>query len=171
MAAFDSSGGAMTEALACEICRRIERMTPSNPYLVAELETGYAVLADNQHIPGYTIFVSKTCVPELHDLLPDFRARFLHEMSLVAEAVFRAFAPRKLNYELLGNSVAHLHWHIFPRYADDPNPPWPVWNNEAFLSAPQVTLIEPSVLAEQRERLQRALKALPGIMAPSSGRE
>ena len=141
----------------CEICRRIERMTPDNPYLVAELETGYAVLADNQHLPGYTIFVSKRCVPELHDLSPDVRSRFLDEMALVAEAVFRAFAPRKLNYELLGNSVAHLHWHIFPRYEDDPNPQWPVWNNDEFLRAPRITSLDPAELGERRARLRRAL--------------
>ena len=146
----------------CEICRRIERMTPDNPYLVAELETGYAVLADNQHLPGYTIFVSKNCAPELHDLSPDVRSRFLNEMALVAEAVFRAFAPRKLNYELLGNSVAHLHWHIFPRYDDDPNPMWPVWNNDEFLRAARTTPLDPAELAERRERLQRALAQLTG---------
>ena len=144
----------------CEICRRPEQMTPEHPYLVAELETGYAVLADNQHIPGYTIFVSKSCVPELHDLSPDIRSRFLDEMSLVAEAVFRAFAPRKLNYELLGNSVAHLHWHIFPRYEDDPNPEWPVWNNDEFLRAPRITPLDPAQLDERRGRLQRALARL-----------
>ena len=107
----------------CEICERIARFTPQNPYLIAELSTGYAVLADNKHYPGYTIFVAKQCVPELHDLAPDVRSRFLQEMAQVAEAVFRAFQPRKLNYELLGNSVTHLHWHLVPRYADDPNPP------------------------------------------------
>jgi diadenosine tetraphosphate (Ap4A) HIT family hydrolase len=144
----------------CEICRHLERMTPGNPYFVAELETGYAVLADNQHIPGYTIFLSKTCAAELHELPRDARSRFLEEMALVSEAVFRAFAPRKLNYELLGNSVAHLHWHIFPRYADDPNPQWPVWNNQAFLDAPRRTEIEPAVLAERRERLARELARL-----------
>jgi len=45
----------------------------------------------------------------------------------LAEAVYKAFLPRKLNYELLGNSEAHLHWHIFPRYQNDPIPQWPVW--------------------------------------------
>jgi diadenosine tetraphosphate (Ap4A) HIT family hydrolase len=28
-------------------------------------------------------------------------------------------------YDLLGNSVPHLHTHIVPRYADDPRPGWP----------------------------------------------
>jgi diadenosine tetraphosphate (Ap4A) HIT family hydrolase len=135
-------------------------MTAENPYLVREMGTGFVVLADNQHYPGYTIFLSKTCVPELHDLAPDVRSRFLDEMAQVAEAVFRAFAPRKLNYELLGNSVAHLHWHLIPRYDDDSNPQWPVWSNDAFIRSPRLTPIEPAVLAERRERLQRELDAV-----------
>lgn len=146
----------------CEICERIARFTLENPYLIAELSTGYAVLADNQYYRGYTIFVAKQCVPELHHLARDVRSRFLEEMAQVAEAVFRAFAPRKLNYELLGNSVPHLHWHLFPRYDDDPNPQWPVWNNEDFLRAPRATPIEPAQLAELRERVQRALADVRG---------
>ncbi len=149
----------MTSA-GCEICERIARFTPDNPYLIAELGTGYAVLADNQHYLGYTIFVANQCVLELHDLAADVRSRFLEEMAQVAEAVFRAFTPRKLNYELLGNSVSHLHWHLFPRYADDPNPRWPVWNNEAFLQAQRRTDIDPERLASLRERVQRSLAAV-----------
>ena len=33
--------------------------------------------------------------------------------------------PVKLNYDLLGNSLPHLHTHVVPRYADDPKPGWP----------------------------------------------
>jgi diadenosine tetraphosphate (Ap4A) HIT family hydrolase len=33
----------------------------------------------------------------------------------------------KLNYELLGNQIAHIHWHLIPRRADDPAPQAPVW--------------------------------------------
>ena len=150
---------------ACEICQRISRLTPDNPYLIAELDTGYAVLADNQHYRGYTIFLAKQCAPELHHLAPDIRMRFLSEMADVAEAVFRAFEPRKLNYELLGNSVAHLHWHIFPRYDSDPNPRWPVWNNDEFLQSPRRTDIAPAVLAEMRERVQCALADVQGVTA------
>ena len=98
--------------------------------------------------------------PSCTSCLPETRSRFLEEMAIVAEAVFRAFAPRKLNYEMLGNSVAHAHWHIFPRYTDDPNPAWPVWNNEAWVRAPKFTDIEPGVLAGRRIRLRQALDAL-----------
>src|SRR5207302_3944918 len=38
-----------------------------------------------------------------------------------------AFKPRKMNYEVLGNTVGHLHWHLFPRYEWDPNPKRPTW--------------------------------------------
>ena len=135
-------------------------MSEANPYFVAELETGYVVLADNQYVPGYSLFISNTCVPELHELPRDRRSRFLEEMALAAEAVFRAFEPRKLNYELLGNSVAHLHWHLIPRYADDPKPAWPIWSNDEFLSAPRVTPIEAGVLGERRQRLRHALSSV-----------
>ena len=34
-------------------------------------------------------------------------------MSLVAEAVYRAFDAEKLNYELLGAGAGvHMHWHF-----------------------------------------------------------
>jgi diadenosine tetraphosphate (Ap4A) HIT family hydrolase len=145
----------------CEICGRIERLTPENPYFVAEMKTGYVALGDHQTYRGYTVFVAKTCVAELHLLPRDERSLFLEEMATVAEAVFRAFEPRKLNYELLGNSVAHLHWHLYPRHADDPEPTWPVWNDprlrEAFGKPPAV---EADVLQELRSRLQRELAAL-----------
>ena len=30
-----------------------------------------------------------------------------------------------MNYDVLGNSLPHLHTHVLPRYADDPRPGWP----------------------------------------------
>jgi diadenosine tetraphosphate (Ap4A) HIT family hydrolase len=71
-------------------------------------------------------------VPEIDDLPRDDRAAFLLEMSEVAGAIRRAFAPRKVNYEALGNSVPHLHWHLVPRHADDPRPQEPIWRNPAY---------------------------------------
>lgn len=114
----------------CFICKRIKLIKQGkNPYFVEELETGYVVLGDSQQYHGYTLLICKNHTDELHKLEPKFRQKFLKEMSTVAEAVYRSFKPKKLNYELLGNTAPHLHWHIFPRYNTDPNPNKPVWLN------------------------------------------
>jgi diadenosine tetraphosphate (Ap4A) HIT family hydrolase len=44
---------------------------------------------------------------------------------IVGRALERALEPVKLNYNVLGNSVPHLHVHVIPRYAEDPRPEWP----------------------------------------------
>lgn len=113
----------------CIVCERIELIKQGkNPYFVRELETGYVVMGDYQRFYGYTLFLCKECVTEIHFLEKDFRNKFLQEMSLVAEAVYNAFKPDKLNYELLGaGNGVHMHWHIFPRRAGDTLTAGPVW--------------------------------------------
>lgn len=111
----------------CLICTRISQIKESiNPYFVRELKTGYVVLGDFQFYKGYMLFLSKIHVDELHKL-GQIRTLFLSEMAIVAEAVFNVFKPNKLNYELLGNTDRHLHWHIIPRYKTDPKPNAPIW--------------------------------------------
>lgn len=118
----------MTKTNNCLVCHRINLIkSGENPFFVKELKTGYIVLCDYQYFYGYTIFLSKTHTDELFKLKPKEKRLFLEEMSLVSEAVFRAFHPKKLNYELLGNSDSHLHWHLIPRYSTDPKPQNPIW--------------------------------------------
>jgi diadenosine tetraphosphate (Ap4A) HIT family hydrolase len=79
-------------------------------------------------------------------------------MAVIAEAVFKAFQPRKLNYELLGNGAPHLHWHLFPRHTEDARPRGPVWEDSGFLRAlDQGASPEPERLATLRARLRSAL--------------
>lgn len=112
----------------CLVCKRIELIKENkNKYFVKETETGYVVLCDYQYFCGYTIFISKIHTDELHKLGKANRELFLKEMALVAEAVIITFKPKKLNYELLGNSDSHLHWHLIPRYGDDPKPETAIW--------------------------------------------
>ena len=91
-----------------------------NSFYVAELKTGYVVIGDYQNFRGYTLLLCKEPAVELHFLDNSLRRDYLEEMSFVAEAVDVAFEPKKLNLMLLGNADPHLHWHIFPRYDDDP---------------------------------------------------
>jgi diadenosine tetraphosphate (Ap4A) HIT family hydrolase len=144
----------------CDLCARIGRTERGeNSFAVARTATGYVNLADVQYHEGYTIFVAKRCVNELHELRDHERDLYLHEMALVAEAVFHAFRPRKLNYELLGNGAPHLHWHLFPRHADDSHPRGPVWEDPGFLQALQAGQTSESArVAQLRTRLRSALE-------------
>ena len=113
---------------ACLICDRIQLIHENkNPYFVRELNTGYVVLADSQYFEGYTLFLSKHHVTELHQLAPAEKLAFLEEMSLVQEACAKAFHADKMNIELLGNGDAHVHWHLFPRHNGDTAQAGPVW--------------------------------------------
>ena len=86
------------------------------------------VLADVQRFKGYTIFICKECVSELHLLNKNLKCKFLEEMSLVSEAVYLAFKPDKLNYELLGvGNGIHMHWHIITRKNGDTPTVGPIW--------------------------------------------
>lgn len=104
----------------CFICDRIEMIKKGiNPYFVKELETGYVVIGDNQHFKGYTLFLCKEHQTELFHMESKQKIKFLEEMSMVAEAVSKAFNAEKMNYELLGNGDTHIHWHLFPRVSGD----------------------------------------------------
>lgn len=112
----------------CLICNRIQLIQENkNPYFVRELNTGYVVLADSQYFEGYTLFLGKHHVTELHQLAPAEKLAFLEEMSLVQEACAKAFHADKMNIELLGNGDAHVHWHLFPRHNGDTAQSGPVW--------------------------------------------
>ena len=104
-----------------------------DPWAVARLSTGLVRLNPTQWFRGATFFVATSCVAELHELARPIRAAHLMEMSDVAQAMFQAFSPRKLNYEALGNTVPHLHWWLTPRYDDDSRPRAPIWEDFDFL--------------------------------------
>ena len=104
----------------CLICERIEMIKNNqNKFFVKELRTGYVVLGDNQHFRGYTLFLYKKHKNELYELDSTEKQPLLEEMSLVGQAVSKAFECEKMNYELLGNGDSHLHWHLFPRVSGD----------------------------------------------------
>jgi diadenosine tetraphosphate (Ap4A) HIT family hydrolase len=49
-------------------------------------------------------------------------------VDVVEFAVRRVMRPQKINLASLGNQVPHLHWHVIPRFADDPYFPDSIWS-------------------------------------------
>ena len=151
----------MTDCPACKRNQAADR--GEDPWAVARLTTGYVKVHEIRYFRGYTFFVAKDCVAELHELEVDARDAHLAEMAEVAHAVVEAFQPQKLNYEALGNSVRHLHWHLIPRRSDDPRPWGPVWEDLEFLRAvwTGAPRYDESERDELREALFRALQRRP----------
>ena len=95
-----------------------------NPLVMARMRSGFAVIGDTQHLPGYSLLLTDDpSVDHLTDLDWDRRAEFLFDLSLLGEAVERAcrgLGLRRINYEVLGNSVPVLHGHVHARYEWEP---------------------------------------------------
>ena len=92
----------------------------TNPHVAGRLESGWVVAGERQNLPGYCLLLPDPVVADLNVLDIEGRRRFLADMTLVGDAVMRAFQPLRLNYEILGNTEPALHAHIFPRYAWEP---------------------------------------------------
>jgi diadenosine tetraphosphate (Ap4A) HIT family hydrolase len=45
----------------------------------------------------------------------------------VEDLVRKIMQPDKINLAEFGNMVPHLHWHIIPRWQNDPYFPQPIW--------------------------------------------
>lgn len=151
----------------CVICDRINLIKEGkNPYFVRELETGYVVIGDHQHFYGYTLFLCKEHKTELHYLDRDYKVKFLEEMSIVQEAVAKAFVADKMNVELLGNGDAHVHFHIFPRRKDDilkyrpDGLPGPVWWTPIEVMNDSANMPSPEKLEEMKRLLGKMIDAL-----------
>jgi diadenosine tetraphosphate (Ap4A) HIT family hydrolase len=111
----------------CPFCRKLAAPEALAGELVWRFPRSVALLGFWQYYRGYCILVSRRHATELSQLADDERRSFLDEMCLLARAIETVFRPHKLNYELLGNQVPHLHWHLFPRSSADPNRLKPVW--------------------------------------------
>jgi diadenosine tetraphosphate (Ap4A) HIT family hydrolase len=75
---------------------------------------------------GYTVVIWRgRHVAEPTELSEEEAAAYWLEVLRVGRALEAHLQPVKMNYDLLGNSLPHLHTHVVPRYADDPKPGWP----------------------------------------------
>lgn len=100
---------------------------PRQDHFVADLGLSKAYLHEDQFFPGWTVVVFQRHATELFHLAPPERIQLIEEVTLVANVLSEVYQAKKINYELLGNQLPHMHWHIIPRLAGDPAPLEPVW--------------------------------------------
>ncbi len=117
-----------------------------------------AVLVDDADYPGYVRVIANAHLREMTDLAPADRQRLLAAVLAVEAAQREVLAPYKVNLASFGNVTPHLHWHVIPRYADDPHFPEPVWGARQRQA-------DPARLAARRARLGALRAAIAGRLA------
>jgi diadenosine tetraphosphate (Ap4A) HIT family hydrolase len=112
------------------IHRRVEAARAgTNPTVISRMPSGWAVLGDVQFLRGYSLLLADPVVPDLNSLDRERRLQFLQDMAILGDALLEVTRACRINYEILGNTDAALHAHVFPRYATEPEElrKGPVW--------------------------------------------
>lgn len=100
--------------------------------------------------PGFCRVIWNAHVKEMTDLGWDDRRHIMAVVFEVELALRKALQPDKINLASLGNMTPHLHWHVIPRFRDDPHFPGTVWSERRRDAAQRAV---PALQAQLRARL------------------
>ncbi len=107
--------------MACELCD-----TPGGD-LVWQNALCRVVRVNDPNYPGFCRVILNRHVKEMTDLSEHDRQALMQVVFSVEQALTTIMHPDKINLASLGNLVPHVHWHIIPRFQDDPHFPNPIW--------------------------------------------
>ncbi|MFO0888806.1 MAG: HIT family protein [Isosphaeraceae bacterium] len=113
----------------CIFCKIIRGAIPS--VRVLETDQAVAFLDINPLNPGHVLLVPRTHHAHLGELPDDAAAHAGSLLPRLCRAVAAATAAEGFNVlvnngRVAGQTVGHGHWHIIPRYRNDPiHWPWP----------------------------------------------
>ncbi|RNF83742.1 HIT family protein [Montanilutibacter psychrotolerans] len=105
----------LCDGSGCPICARGQ---PLNN--IAQLDSSWLTMSEAAPMPGYVCLVSRVHAVVLHDLTSSQAESFMRDAHKVSSALSAVTGAVKLNYEIHGNTLPHLHMHYFPRYVGDP---------------------------------------------------
>lgn len=145
---------------SCKLCDELKRGDETSMGLVvSEMRVCRWILAKNQYIRGYSILVLAEHRIELFELDSETRHQFMDDISDVSRILSDTLSPIKINVEMQGNVVPHLHCHVKPRFAaDTPG------HARIFQSAGTV-IPDPAEFSGMRDKLR---ERMPGIPKPGA---
>ena len=87
-----------------------------------------AITPDEPNLPGIVRLVLNRHCTELTQISQPEQTQLFKLMLAIEKEMRLTLMPDKINLASLGNHVPHLHWHIVPRWQDDPFFPDPIWS-------------------------------------------
>ncbi len=111
-----------TDKKNCPVCNNDD--SPSDIVTIKEMEYSWVEASIHAQgcLWGKCHVLSKKHFIELHDIPEQDMLNFMKDIQKVGKALKTVSKAIKINYELHGNSMPHLHMHLFPRYIDDAFP-------------------------------------------------
>ena len=88
--------------------------------VITELAATWVSAPPAAPLPGYACVISRRHVVEPFELPAEEMLAFFADAMTTARVLTSVFAPAKMNYEIHGNTIPHLHMHLYPRYSGDP---------------------------------------------------
>jgi len=139
----------LVDGADCPICRRGH---PEDVLL--ELRVAWVTAPRDAPLPGYVCLVAKRHAVEPFDLDIDAGHAFWDALMTVARGVSAVTHAVKLNYEIHGNTIPHLHVHVFPRFRGDPFEGRPIAPDELGFhrSGDDLEVLEAAISAAGRDR-------------------
>jgi diadenosine tetraphosphate (Ap4A) HIT family hydrolase len=123
----------------CPLCAELQSTRSENNFglKVVDLRFSRLRLEKNQYAHGYCVLICQKHVREPFELTLAEQRLYFDDLMLAGKAIEQAFGAIKMNFEILGNGVPHLHCHILPRYQNDPSPNRPLdLSAQKVLSSP-----------------------------------
>ena len=85
---------------------------------MCDLKVSTLFLFKEQSYPGRCIVAFKDHVNELFEISDRDRNLFMQDVAHVAKTLHKVFSPGKINYGAYSDKLAHLHFHIVPKYQE-----------------------------------------------------
>src|SRR5690242_13973010 len=107
---------------SCALC-----LQPGGEVLWDDGIARVVLVGDPDH-PGFCRVILNAHRKEMTDLPDADRTRVMGIVFVVEKLLRELLVPEKVNLASFGNVVPHLHWHVIPRFANDPHFPNSVWS-------------------------------------------
>ncbi len=88
------------------------------------------VLLEHQDYKGYCRVELISHIKEMTDLDETLQFIIMRCVFKVEEVLRKIFNPEKINLASLGNKSPHIHWHVIPRFREDPHFPNSHWGEK-----------------------------------------
>ena len=96
--------------------------------IIAPLRVSTLYLCRNQTYRGHCMLILDVRhATRADELSADEWLQFCADLYIAETAITRTLSPDHINTAALGNVTPHLHWHIVPRYRNDPRWGAPIW--------------------------------------------